>query len=158
MHNFMIPRMHAFHVGTWFWWNYEDLAWMFCNSIDFLCRFYVFFYLNLFTFVKITYGCETASLQQLVLLAMFWILSGTFCIDDSEWISITLFIIYDNCMLPSTPYLTIILFDTHWWSGKTTAIRRIAVRETSVSRNNGVPIEGHLKAPRTITALSYWKA
>ena len=39
---------------SWFWRNKEDLARVFCNSIDFLCRFYVFLHLNLLNFDKIT--------------------------------------------------------------------------------------------------------
>ena len=34
-------------------------------------------------------------------------------------------------------------------SGKTTAIRRITVRETSVSRHHGGPIGGHPETPST---------
>ena len=51
---------------------------MFCNSFDFLCRFYVFLWLNLLNFVKITYAKSTAELQQFILLAMFWIIVTLF--------------------------------------------------------------------------------
>ena len=41
---------------------------------------------------------------------------------------------------------------------KPTAIKRTAVRETSVPRHHGGGIESPSEAPRTITALSYWTA
>ena len=40
-------------------------------------------------------------------------------------------------------------------AGKTTAIRRTAVREASVSRHHGGPIEGPPETSRTMTTLSY---
>ena len=67
-------------IRTWFWRNYEDLAWMFCNSIDFLCRFYVFLYLNLLNFVKITYACENA--ERYVLNRFVYISQ---CFKSNSW-------------------------------------------------------------------------
>ena len=46
-------------------------------------------------------------------------------------------------------------FVMHPGLGKTKAIRRIAVRETSVSRHHGGPIEGPPENPPYITTLSY---
>ena len=63
---------------------------MFCNFIDFLCRFYVFLHLNLLNFVKITYACENSELQQLVLRNVLNPIRGTHVIYDPEWMSITL--------------------------------------------------------------------
>ena len=47
------------------------------------------------------------------------------------------------CIAESAPILT----------GKTTAIRRKAVRETGISRHRGGLIEGRPQTPRTITEL-----
>ena len=69
---------------------------MLCNSIDFLCRFYVFLCLNLPNFVKITYACENSELQQLVLRNVLNQIRGTHVIYDPEWMSITLF----DCLWP----------------------------------------------------------
>ena len=41
-------------------------------------------------------------------------------------------------------------------TGKTTMIRRTAVRETRVSRQHGGPIEGPPEISPIIIALSYW--
>ena len=44
---------------------------------------------------------------------------------------------------------------TFFFTGKTTPIRRTAVRVTGVSRHHTGRIEGTPATPRTITALSY---
>ena len=63
-------------------------------SIDFQCRFYVFLYLNLLNFVKITYACEDAERYVRCVLQCFETIRGTGFIYDREWTSITPFIIY----------------------------------------------------------------
>jgi len=46
-------------------------------------------------------------------------------------------------------------FEEYVQTGKTTAIRRTAVRETIVSRYHGGSIEGPPETLRTVRALSY---